>query len=50
MKGNNEECHLIMSTIGHLNIQQKGLYTVRMNCEKLLGVGIDHKLIFGEQL
>ena len=50
MKGNTENCHLIMSTDQSVNIQLGGSLIERKECEKMLGVKIDYKLNFNKHV
>ena len=50
MKGNTENCHLIMSTDQSVNFQLGGSLIERSDSEKMLGVKIDYKLIFDEHV
>ena len=50
MTGNTEKCHLIMSTDQSDNFQLGGSLIERSDCEKMLGVKIDYKLNFDEQV
>ena len=50
MKGNTENCHLIMSTDQSVNFQFGDSLIERNDCEKMLGVKIDYKLNFDEHV
>lgn len=50
MKGNSEECYLIISTNESLNTQLGGSFSVRTNYKKFFGVRIDYKLNFDEHV
>ena len=50
MTGNTQKCHLIMSTDQSVNFQLGGSLIKRSDCEKILGVKIDYKLIFDEHV
>ena len=50
MTGNTQKCHFIMSTDQSVNFQLGGSLIKRSDCEKILGVKIDYKLIFDEHV
>ena len=50
MKGNTDQCHLIMSTNNATELQIGDSSIKTSNCEKLLGVKIDYKLTFDEHV
>ena len=50
MKSNAEECHLIKSTNEHIGFQLGSSLIARSDCEKMLGLKIDYKLKFDENL
>ena len=47
IKSNAEKCHLLFSTNNTVNPKTGDINITNSTCEKLLGVKLDHKLIFG---
>ena len=50
MKANKDKCHLIVSSNEHVSMKLDNIEIENSNCERLLGVKIDSKLNFKENL
>ena len=50
MKANKDKCHLIVGTNEHVSMKLDNIEIENSNCERLLGVKIDSKLNFKENL
>ena len=50
MKANKDKCHSLTNSSGNINIDVDSNITEKSICEKCLGVNVDYKLTFNENL
>lgn len=50
MKANKDKCHSLTNSSGNINIDVDSNITEKSICEKFLGVNVDYKLTFNENL
>ena len=50
MKSNADKCHLLVITNNTINIKIGNIDITNSNCEKFLGVKLDHKLTFDDHI
>ena len=50
MKANKDKCHFLTNSTGNININVDRNITEKSICEKFLGVNVDYKLTFNENL